>query len=255
MAIINKRWRLGLLLTVLIACMVAAVALSPLLLARRAIDTNGKQVKFSSAATVTIPFSKNLFEPFILTVHLGTTVIWQNDDKSAHPFTTTPDHSGFLNRQTFSFNVASGKSVRFTFTKPGLYHYFETRLDTWNSVFSRVVAGREKINFPLSMEGVIWVQGPLANLTSIAHNFVLKGHDDFASEFLAISRDGAVTWHNLDEDTHFVGLVDGWSSPVNPVDIGLYRLSGTDAVPGGEFATVLFNMPGLYYYYCRNHDV
>jgi hypothetical protein len=57
-----------------------------------------------------------------------------------------------------------------------------------------------------------------------------------------------------DEDPHFVGLVEGWSAPVNPVDIGLYRIAGTDDVPGGARISVLFDTPGLYYYYCRNHD-
>jgi len=104
------------------------------------------------------------------------------------------------------------------------------------------------------MEGIIWVQGQIANLPSTNLNFVLKGHDDFAYEFLAVTRDGAVTWHNLDTDAHFVGEVAGWASPVNPADIGLYRLSGTDSVGGGESTTILFHAPGLYYYYCRNHD-
>ncbi|GAC1564954.1 MAG: hypothetical protein NVS3B14_01150 [Ktedonobacteraceae bacterium] len=159
-----------------------------------------------------------------------------------------------MNRQSFSFNVAPGSSVSFTFTKPGLYHYVETRLDSWNRSLSRVVAEPKKINYPLSLEGVIWVQGSIANLPTNAITFVLNGHDDFATEFLAISRDGTVTWHNLNRNTHYIGLVNGWPSPVNPTDIGSYRLAGTDSVPGGEFTTVLFNTPGLYYYYCRNHD-
>ncbi len=250
----NRRWRSGLVVTMLIAIILAAAAFGPLLFARQAADTGGKAVKTTSPALVTIPRSKNLFEPFILPVEPGTVVIWQNNDGQAHPFTTTPDHNTFLNRQSFSFNLAAGGKARFTFTRPGLYHYFETRLDSWNSAFSRVVAGDQKINYPLSMEGIIWVQGQIANLPSTNLNFVLKGHDDFAYEFLAVTRDGAVTWHNLDTDAHFVGEAAGWSSPVNPAEIGLYRLSGTDTVPGGEFATVLFPTPGLYYYYCRNHD-
>jgi plastocyanin len=101
------------------------------------------------------------------------------------------------------------------------------------------------------------VQGPLHKLPQSTINFVVQGHDMFASEFIAIATNGAVTWHNLDEDPHFVGLVAGWSSPsspINPVDIGLYRIAGTDEIPGGDSITVLFTHPGLYYYYCRNHD-
>jgi plastocyanin len=251
---VHIRWRPGFVLIVLLAIMLVAAAFSPLLLARQAQNPGGKRAKTPSPAIITIPESKNLFEPFILPVELGTTVTWQNNDAHAHPFTTTADHNTFLNRQSFSFNVAAGKSVRFTFTRPGLYHYFETRLDSWNSAFSRVVAGAKKVNYPLAMDGIIWVQGPIANLPSTTLNYVLKGHDDFAYEFLAVRRDGVVTWHNLDADAHFVGPVSGWPYPLNPADFGSYRLSGTDAMPGGEFTSVLFHTPGLYYYYCRNHD-
>ena len=251
---VKRRWRSGLVLTVLIAIILVAAAFGPQLFARQAADIDNKLVKTVSPALVTIPSSKNLFEPFILPVVPGTVVIWQNNDAQAHPFTTTPDHDTFLNRQSFTFDVAAGGSARFTFTKPGLYHYFETRLDSWSSAFSRVVAGNKKINYPLSMEGIIWVQGQIANLPSTNLNFVLKGHDEFAHEFLAVTHDGAITWHNLDADAHFIGEVADWTAPVNPADIGLYRLSGTDSVPGGESTTILFHTPGLYYYYCRNHD-
>jgi plastocyanin len=250
---VKRRWRSGLVLTVLIAIILVAAAFSPLLFARQAAGTDHKPVKTTSPTLVTIPRSKNLFEPFILSVEPGTVVVWQNNDTQAHPFTTTPDRNAFLNRQSFSFDVSAGGSVHFTFTMPGLYHYFETRLDSWNSTFSRVVAGDKKINYPLSMEGIIWVQGPIANLPSTNLNFVLNGHDDFAYEFLAITRDGTVTWHNLDTNAHFVGETDGWSLPLNPADIGLYRIAGTNEVPGGDFATIIFHTPGLYYYYCRNH--
>ena len=243
-----------LVLTMLIAVIIGAAAFSPLLFAQRGIDTAGSSAKPSAPAIVTIPTSKNLFEPFILPVKPGTTVIWQNDDAQAHPFMTTPDHNTFLNRQRFSFNVAAGKSVRFTFTQPGLYHYFETRLDSWNSSIARVRAGEKKINYPLAMDGIIWVQGSIANLPSTTLNSVLDGHDEFAYEFIAINRDGTITWHNFDQDAHFIGEVAGWASPVNPADMGLYRLAGTGEVPGGEFTTILFHTPGLYYYYCRNHD-
>lgn len=251
---INRHWRPVLMITVLLAVIIVAAVFSPLLFARQGRDNGSTSVKPPSPAIVTIPANKNLFEPFILPVKPGTTVIWQNNDTQAHPFTTTPDHNTFLNRQTFSFNLAAGESARYTFTRPGLYHYFETRLDSWDSTVSRVRAGMKKINFPLAMDGIIWVQGSIANLPSTTLNFMPDGHDEFAYEFLAITRDGAITWHNLDADAHFVGEVSDWTSPVNPADMGLYRIAGTSEVPGGDFATIFFQTPGLYYYYCRNHD-
>jgi plastocyanin len=79
------------------------------------------------------------------------------------------------------------------------------------------------------------------------------------SEFLAITP-GSVSWHNFDTDPHFVALVPGWSATsdpsqteINPTDIGVNRIAGTDDVPGGDTIAVIFSKPGLYYYYCVNH--
>ena len=205
-------------------------------------------------ATVTIARNQDLFAPFVLTVKPNTIVTWQNDDPIAHRFTTTSQQTIFLNPQSFSLTVGASAHSTFVFTRPGLYHYYETTQDSWNSTFSRVVAGKNLRHYPMAMEGVIWVQGAIRNLPSATINFVPGGHDIFTSEFLAIAPAGAVTWHNMDTDPHFVGLVPGWSAPINPVDIGLYRIAGIDDIPGGASVTVLFPTPGLYYYYCRNHD-
>jgi hypothetical protein len=59
-----------------------------------------------------------------------------------------------------------------------------------------------------------------------------------------------------------VALVPGWAAlsdppqtqaEINPIDIGVNRIAGTDDVPGGDTITVIFDKPGLYYYYCVNH--
>lgn len=204
--------------------------------------------------TISIPAEQDLFIPYILTVPLHTTVTWWNDDAIAHRVTTTAQQSNFLNPQTFSFRIPAGEQQQVTFNKAGLYHYYDSTMSTWNATLSRVAAKKGTPYFPLAMDGVIWVQGPMSALPASAVNSVIAGHDEFASEFVAIHQQGGVTWHNLDTDPHFVGLVDGWSSPINPADIGLYRIAGTDDTPGGGTITVLFNTPGLYYYYCRNHD-
>jgi plastocyanin len=205
-------------------------------------------------ASVTIPRAADLFAPFILPVQPRTIVTWQNDDTVAHVFTTTPDHSAFLNPQSFSLTAAAGKSLQFTFTQPGLYHYYDTVAATWNTTFSRVAARIGTPRFPLAMDAVIWVQGPIRGLSTATLNHIPHGHDEFASEFIAMSSPGAASWHNFDEDPHFFGEAPNWSAPVNPVNVGLYRMAGTQDVPGGQTVTVLFNTPGLYYYYCRNHD-
>jgi plastocyanin len=205
--------------------------------------------------TISIARGQKLFVPFILVVQLHSTVTWRNGDVVAHDITTTTQQSNFLNQQTFSFRVSAGGQGRFTFNRVGLYHYFDPTVSTWNAALSRVAAQRGTPHFPLAMDGVIWVQGPINGLPTAALNPIPAGHDSFIHQFLAISHPGSITWHNFDEDPHFVGLVAGLATPINPVDIGLYRIAGTHDVPGGETVTVLINKPGLYYYYCRNHDL
>jgi plastocyanin len=192
--------------------------------------------------------------PFVLTVSLHTTVTWRNNDSIPHVVMTTAQQSRFLNFQMFSFHIAAGSQAQFTFHHPGLYHYYDPTMSTWNSSLSRIAAKRGTPHFPLAMDGVIWVQGSIPGLPTSATNLIAAGHDEFTNEFLAISTPGGVTWHNFDTDPHFVGLVEGWSAPINSTDIGLYRIAGTADVPGGASTTAILNTAGLYYYYCRNHS-
>lgn len=249
-------WRARILIAALTLVIVAGLVAGVTIIKNRYASSSAATLSSiqQASATVTIPRGQDQFVPFILPVTVNTVVTWVNNDSVAHVFSTTPQHSTFLNPQAFSFNDTVGGGVIFQFTRPGIYHYYETTKGTWNVTFSRVTAHTGLRHYPLSMEGIIWVQGAIAGLPLAALNFILAGHDMFASEFLAIAASGAVTWHNLDTEPHFVGLVDGWSAPINPVDIGLYRIAGTNDVVGGQSVTVLFTKPGLYYYYCRNHD-
>ena len=211
--------------------------------------------------TVTIAQGQGLFEPFILAVPPNTTVTWRNNDAVAHTIVTTPDQTPFLNLHEFSFTVAAGQRAGFKLVQPGIYHYYDPNMATWNKADARVAANKGVPNFPLAMEGVIWVKGAISNLPSATTNRIPPKHDDFVSEFLAITP-GSVSWHNFDSDPHFVAVVPGWSATndppqaqaeINPTDIGVNRIAGTDDVPGGDTIAVIFNKPGLYYYYCVNH--
>lgn len=90
--------------------LVAAAVMAPLAVARAgAIDATGKltEVKITDFA----------FSPLALTVALGTTVTWTNEDDEPHTVdaTTRAFKSGVLDTdQKFSF----------TFTTPGTYKYF-----------------------------------------------------------------------------------------------------------------------------------
>ena len=205
--------------------------------------------------TIIMPKAQDLFVPYILVVSPHTTVTWGNDDTTKHFVTTTVQHSNLLNPQAFSFQILAGAVAQFTFDQPGLYHYYDTTMSSWNATLSRVAANKNAEHFPLAMDGVIWVQGPISGLLNVAINSIPAGHDDFSEEFQAIRAIGGVTWHNFDTDPHFIGLVPGWPTPINPADISLGRVGGTDQTPGGEATTTLFEVPGLYYYHCRNHTM
>ena len=165
--------------------------------------------------TVTIAQGQELFEPFILAVQPNTTVTWQNQDSVAHTITTTPDQTPFLNLHAFSLTVAAGHRAGFKFVQPGLYHYYDPQLATWSTADARVAARKTVPNYPLAMEGVIWVKGSISNLPSASTNRIPRMHDDFVSEFLAITP-GSVSWHNFDTDPYFVVLVPGWSATLDP---------------------------------------
>jgi len=203
---------------------------------------------------VTIPQGQEVFSPFILTVQPNTFVTWQNNDSVSHMVMTTWDQSNFLNPQAFALHAAAGQKVSFTFTRPGLYDYFDTSRAIWDKTEDRVRAKKSGPNYPLSMEGIVWVQGQISGLPSSATNAIPRGKDDFTTDFLAITQGGAVSWQNNDTDTHYIDMVYGWSRPINPVDLGPNKIKGTDdAPPNGGSLTIHFTKLGLYYYYCSAH--
>jgi plastocyanin len=203
---------------------------------------------------VTIPRGQDLFDPFIVAVRPGTMVTWQNQDKVAHNIMTTWDHSSFLNPEPFSLMVAPGQKAAFTFKTPGIYDYFDSSQARWNTTDHRVAAHKGVPNFPLAMEGVIWVQGAIKGLPATASNIIPNGKDEFSTDFIAIARNGAISWHNRDTDTHFVSLVPGWPAPINDGPFGSVEIKGSQASPpNGGTSVVRLHTAGLYYYYCAAH--
>ncbi len=123
---------------------------------------------FFDGSLVTIPQGQELFVPFILAVQPNTIVTWQNDDTISHTIMTTWDQSNFLNPQAFSLTAAAGQTVSFTFTRPGIYDYFDHAKARWVDADRRVKADARVPHFPLAMEGIIWVQGSIRGLPSAA---------------------------------------------------------------------------------------
>jgi plastocyanin len=207
-----------------------------------------------SSNTVTMLRGLDVFDPFILPVQPGATITLHNADVMAHTFTTTPERSIFLNLTTFSLTVAPGQSATVTLSRPGLYHYYDTSVATWSTSYLRVIPNQGVPRYPMAMEGVIWVQGNIAGLPDHAFNYVVHLKDQIALNFVAVSTGGTVTWHNYDTDAHFFQTVLGWDAPINPTEVGISKLLGSDAAPpDGESKSITFTQPGLYYYFCFTH--
>jgi plastocyanin len=251
MSCLFRRQNLALTIMLLLATLLAACS-SLSISGTTDMSRPGKPAQ--SNAIVTIPSGQDLFEPFIVAVRPGTMVIWQNQDKVAHNIMTTWDHSSFLNPEPFALTAAPGKQAAFTFTTPGIYDYFDSSQARWDTTDHRVAAHNNGPNFPLAMEGVIWVQGAIKGLPATASNVIPNGKDEFRTDFIAIARNGAVSWHNGDTDTHFISLVQGWPVPINSNPFGAIEIKGVQAAPPhGGTSVVRFHTAGLYYYYCSAH--
>jgi plastocyanin len=78
---------------------------------------------------ITIPYSsltQSSFEPADVSIPLGMTVIWFNDDTGTHSVTTV-SNSTYSPPQTINaFLIANGGSFTHTFSKPGVYDYYDT---------------------------------------------------------------------------------------------------------------------------------
>jgi plastocyanin len=207
----------------------------------------------SADVAVTIPRGQALFAPFIVVAQPYASITWRNGNTTAHTLTTTPDRSAYLNPAPFALTVPANGAASLTLARPGLYDYFDASAATWNADDRRVAAKPGVPNYPLSMEGVIWVQGPISGLpTAVTQPIPAK--DQFLTDFLALQEGGTVTWYNADTDQHIITLVPGWSEPINPGQMDATVIDGTvDAPPNGATLAVTFVTPGLYYYYCSAH--
>lgn len=203
-------------------------------------------------ATVGIPRGQDVFSPFILVVRPGTRITWVNNDTAAHNIVTILSDKSYVNPQTFRLHAPPGRSVSISLTVPGIYDYFDPLRASWNGTDHRIAAHQGVPHYPLSMEGIIWVQGPLSGLSTHVVN-TIPGKDEFSQDFIAIPKDGKVTWKNQDTDNHVVAFVPGWEKPINPVDPGPLLVKGRAEQFGGAAETLTFSTPGLYYYYCSAH--
>jgi len=71
------------------------------------------------SGTAAVQMKMYAFSPAALTVPVGTTVVWTNEDTAPHTVTVSDGPEKFS-----SPNLQKGDSFSFTFTKPGTYSYF-----------------------------------------------------------------------------------------------------------------------------------
>jgi plastocyanin len=73
-------------------------------------------------ATTSVAMKDISFQPRQITVKVGTTVTWTNEDPTSHTVTsgTRGNPSGLFD----SGDVAPGATFSFTFTQPGTYDYY-----------------------------------------------------------------------------------------------------------------------------------
>jgi plastocyanin len=76
-----------------------------------------------TGVTIQIRIRENSFDPDLVTVKVGTTVVWTNEDPIAHTVTYT----GTGATKFDSGNIAKGQSFKNTFTAPGRYKYADTQ--------------------------------------------------------------------------------------------------------------------------------
>jgi plastocyanin len=85
---------------------------------------------YSSSETVTIapgasiPSNTKFYVPDSLSISIGTTVIWTNEDSTLHTVTSGSPTGGNSGVEFDSSYLASGKTFQHTFISPGTFDYY-----------------------------------------------------------------------------------------------------------------------------------
>jgi plastocyanin len=182
----------------------------------------------AGGATVMIPADN--YVPVATVIAAGQSVTWVNKDSDKHAAISVPGVP-----QSFSVTINPGKSVSHTFTKPGVYPYYDWTHATFDSKLRRVVARKGTDTYPVAMEGLIVVKGPGFS-GAPAESITISG-SSFSPDIAVIAAGGKVTWTNADTEAHAVVTTDGQKLPL----------------PTGKSQTNTFAKPGVYTFYCERH--
>lgn len=121
--------------TLLLLLIASTVVASPLLYSKiaHAAGTFPPGVFYNLLAipsyAITIPFSsfgKSYFDPTDVLIPLGMTVIWFNDSPALSSVTTVSNSTYSTPQAIKATIVANGGSFTHTFSKPGVYDYYDS---------------------------------------------------------------------------------------------------------------------------------
>jgi plastocyanin len=197
--------------------------------------SGGSAAGLPTTASITIP-KADRFEPFLLEIAAGGTVTFTNQDADAHTVVSMP-----TDPVDFKLLVESGKSVKQTFTQPGIYGYYCDAHSDYDRTTGLIKAKKGADAYPISMYGMILVGGDSLPLFAGKAKIVMPSADRFDPLATAVKQGTQVTWTNLDSDAHTVLTDPGVSVQFKFV------------VPANGNASYTFDKPGIYPYYCDAH--
>lgn len=192
--------------------------------------------------TVTVRLAGRAFTPNTISVAVGDTVVWSNNDREAHTVT----------ERSFSFdsgNVAAGASFRRTFSAPGTYSYF---CDIHPSMVGVVAVSAPPTGGTLPPPPPPPTVPPTPPVTTSPVTNPPSGGGtpagparvtiidfDFSPSLLTVEQGTTVTWTNGGLARHTVAAGDGsFHSP---------------DVRSGQVFTRTFTTPGTFAYICDIH--
>ena len=165
------------------------------------------------------------FAPDNLTIAVGTTVVWTNNDPTAHHTVTSAPGNGTIS----SGDMAQGAIYNFTFTSPGTFNII-CLYHSWMKQVIKVVTG------PGSSPSVVTVSMPNGAGAP-------SGAPGYSPDVLNITTGTTVVWVNNDPTAHHT---------VTSV-AGNGTISSGDMAQGASF-NYTFTTPGTYNYICVYHS-
>lgn len=107
---------------------------------------------FTGSPAATIHIAGSAYSPDIAVVEAGGKVTWTNADTDAHAIAMAPGGP-----ETTTLALPAGKSQTVTFSKPGIYLFYDERRASYDSKTALAKANKGTTTFPVSMQGFVIV--------------------------------------------------------------------------------------------------